>query len=87
MKRKFSTGRQCVIRRYGICWLCFVHQKEEAEAYACAKKSLQIPWKKVQADKKLQMIGPADAAVAKVNDIYKKSTLFQTPGLWCVDCR
>ena len=33
----------------------------------------------VQADKKLQMIGPADAAVAKVNDIYKKVLYFKHP--------
>ena len=52
--------------------------KEEAEAYACAKE-LADTMEKVQADKKFQMIGPADAAVARVNDIYKKVLYFKHP--------
>ena len=67
--------------RYPPVWhmlvvLCV--SKEEAEAYACAKE-LADTMEKVQADKKLQMIGPADAAVAKVNDIYKKVLYFKHP--------
>ena len=67
--------------RYPPVWHMLVvlcASKEEAEAYACAKE-LADTMEKVQADKKLQMIGPADAAVAKVNDIYKKVLYFKTP--------
>lgn len=44
-EEEISTGRQCVIRRYGICWLCFVHQKKKQKPMH-VQKSLQIPWKK-----------------------------------------
>ena len=67
--------------RYPPVWHMLVvlcASKEEAEAYACAKE-LADTMEKVQADKKLQMIGPADAAVAKVNDIYKKVLYFKHP--------
>lgn len=67
--------------RYPPVWHMLVvlcASKEEAEAYACAKE-LADTMEKVQADKKLQMIGPADAAVARVNDIYKKVLYFKHP--------
>ena len=67
--------------RYPPVWHMLVvlcASKEEAEAYACAKE-LADTMEKVQADKKLKMIGPADAAVARVNDIYKKVLYFKHP--------
>lgn len=53
--------------------------KEECLAASAAEQLKQLLTEHTAEERQLSLIGPADAAIAKVNDIYKKVLYLKAP--------